>query len=59
MAPKDEEVLKLFNDSFLSILDKINDPVIVIDKDGIVIYVNSAYEYQIGISREKFCIKFI
>lgn len=53
MAPKDEEVLKLFNDSFLSILDKINDPVIVIDKDGIVIYVNSAYEYQIGISREK------
>jgi transcriptional regulator with PAS, ATPase and Fis domain len=53
MAPKDEEVLKLFNDSFLSILDKINDPVIVINKDGIVIYVNSAYEYQIGISREK------
>lgn len=53
MEQNNEEVLKLFYDSFLTILDKINDPVIVIDKDGIVIYVNHAYEYQIGITREK------
>jgi transcriptional regulator with PAS, ATPase and Fis domain len=53
MIQNNEGVLKLVNDSFLTILDKINDPVIVIDKDGIVIYVNRAYEYQIGISQEK------
>lgn len=57
MEQNNEEVLKLFYDSFLTILDKINDPVIVIDKDGIVIYVNHAYEYQIGITREKSCIE--
>lgn len=47
------ELLKLFNDSFFTLLDKINDPVILIDKNGIVNYVNSAYEYQVGISRDK------
>lgn len=53
MAYNNEEILKLFNDSFLTVLDKINDPLIVIDKDGIVVYVNKAYEYQVGISQEK------
>ncbi|NMB34714.1 MAG: sigma 54-interacting transcriptional regulator [Firmicutes bacterium] len=52
MTHNNEEILKLFNDSFLTILDKINDPLIVIDKDGIVVYVNKAYEYQVGVSRE-------
>ena len=47
-----KKTMKLFKDSFLSILESINDPVIVIDKKGMVIYVNKAYEYQIGISRE-------
>ncbi|HHU77250.1 MAG TPA: sigma 54-interacting transcriptional regulator [Firmicutes bacterium] len=49
----DEKALELFKDSFFNILDKINDPLIFINKDGIVIYVNSAYEYQVGIPREK------
>lgn len=57
MAQNNEEVLKLFNDSFLTVLDKINDPLIVINKDGIVVYVNSAYEYQVGVPREKILYK--
>lgn len=53
MVQKNEGVLKLVHSSFLTILDKINDPVIVIDKAGIVVYVNNAYEYQIGVPQEK------
>lgn len=49
----DEKVFKLFNEAFLTVLDRINEPIIVINKEGIVVYVNSAYEYQVGISREK------
>ena len=53
MEQNNGEVLILFCGSFLTILDKINDPIIVIDKDGIVVYINSAYEHQIGITRDK------
>ncbi len=53
MVLNNEEVFKLLNDSFLTILDRINEPIIVIDNNGVVIYVNNAYEYQVGISREK------
>lgn len=58
MASKNNaEILKLFSDSFFTILDKINDPLIVVDRDGIVVYVNNAYEYQIGVSRDKILYK--
>ena len=57
MEQNNGEALKLFCSSFLTLLDKINDPVIVIDKDGIVVYVNSAYEHQIGISRDEIFIE--
>ncbi len=57
MFPMNEEVFRLFKDSFLTVLDKINDPLIVINKKGVVIYVNSAYEYQVGIPQEKILYK--
>ncbi len=57
MEQGNKEVLKLFYGSFLTILDKINDPVIVINKDGIVVYINNAYEHQIGITRDKILYK--
>ncbi|MDO9534648.1 MAG: sigma 54-interacting transcriptional regulator [Bacillota bacterium] len=45
------KVFQLLKDSFPDILERINDPIIVIDKDGYVVYVNAAYEYQLGASR--------
>lgn len=57
MFPMNEEVFRLFKDSFLTVLDKVNDPIIVINKDGFVIYINKAYEYQIGITKERILFK--
>lgn len=35
-----------------TILDMLNDPVIIIDKEGTIIYVNEGYELQVGVKRE-------
>ena len=35
-----------------SILDMLNDTVIIIDKEGTIIYVNEEYELQVGVKRE-------
>lgn len=41
-------------ENYLStILDMINDPVIIIDKEGTIIYVNEGYELQVGVKRER------
>lgn len=41
-------------ESYLAtILDMINDPVIIIDKSGTIIYINEAYEHQVGVKRER------
>lgn len=41
-------------ETYLSqILDMITDPVIIIDKEGTVIYVNQGYERQVGTSKER------
>jgi PAS domain S-box-containing protein len=36
-----------------TILDMINDPVIIIDKEGTIIYINEGYEQQVGTKRER------
>jgi transcriptional regulator with PAS, ATPase and Fis domain len=36
-----------------TILDMINDPVIIIDKEGTIIYINEGYELQVGVKRER------
>jgi len=51
MSFSKNKVFQLLKDSFPDILEHINDPIIVIDKDGCVVYVNAAYEYQLGASR--------
>ena len=51
MVNSKNKVFQLLKDSFTEILEQINDPIIVIDKDGYVVYVNAAYEYQVGASR--------
>ncbi len=53
MVQENEELFNLFKNSFIEVLDRINDPIIVVNKDGNVVYVNEAYEYQVGISRER------
>lgn len=35
-----------------TILDMLNDTVIIIDKEGTIIYVNEGYEMQVGVKRE-------
>jgi len=35
-----------------TILDMLNDTVIIIDKEGTIIYVNEGYELQVGVKRE-------
>ena len=40
-------------ETYLStILEMINDPVIIIDKHGTIIYVNEGYEQQVGVKRK-------
>jgi PAS domain S-box-containing protein len=53
MLQKNKDLLRLLEESTLTILNRINDPIIVIDQDGFVVFVNSAYEYQVGVSREQ------
>lgn len=52
MHNNDDRVSQLLKDSFISILENIIDPIILIDKNGYIVYVNSAYEHQLGVSRE-------
>ncbi len=35
------------------ILDMFNDPIIIIDREGTIIYINEGYELQLGVKREK------
>ncbi len=35
------------------ILDMVTDPVIIINNEGVVVYVNQGYERQVGVSKEK------
>ena len=53
MPQQNSEIFELLKNYFLALLGYINDPIIVIDKNGIVVYINSAYEHQVGISKEK------
>jgi PAS domain S-box-containing protein len=53
MLQQNPEIIELLRGNFLTLLDYINDPVIIINKDGLVVYINSAYEYQVGIPKEK------
>ncbi|MDO9534631.1 MAG: sigma 54-interacting transcriptional regulator [Bacillota bacterium] len=53
MLPKDNKYWHIIEHYLDTILDMFNDPVIIIDKEGTIIYVNKGYELQVGIMREQ------
>lgn len=53
MLPEDNKYWHYLRPKLDTILDMFNDPIIVIDKEGTIIYVNEGYELQVGIKREK------
>jgi len=53
LLPKDNKYWHIIEHYLDTVLDMFNDPVIIIDKEGTIIYVNKGYELQVGISREQ------
>lgn len=52
MIQKNSKYWQIIESYLGTILDMINDPVIIIDKEGTIVYINEAYEYQVGVKKE-------
>ncbi len=53
MLEKNNSYRNIIEKHLSTILDMINDPVIIIDKEGTIIYINEGYEQQVGTKRER------
>jgi len=53
LLQQDEKIGELVKGSLVQVLNKINDAIIIVNNEGIVIFVNDAYVRQLGTSRER------
>ena len=49
----DEKLYDVIKENFMRIFDKVNDAIIIVDKDGKVVYVNEGYARLVGIDRNR------